>query len=306
MNFVDAFKANHLNTLVLGTAQLGMRYGIANISGKPDEQGVAEILSAAWTAGVEVIDTAQVYGDSERVIGAYLRAHPDQSFRIITKLADAVDHENAEAVVASARLSRDVLGQPLAALMLHDATSVTKWNRRLQRGLDEILDTGIAEAVGVSIYTPPEFQAALEIPTLRVIQAPFNALDRRLLESGLLARAIESGRVLVLRSAFLQGLLLLRAGQVPPQLSFAEPHLARWRSICARHAEGCAMTAVGYVRHAAPRALIVIGSERAEQVRANARLVAECTLSEDVVSEIEKMPIPEERVINPSLWPPPR
>ena len=47
-----------------------------------------------------------------------------------------------------------------------------------------------------------------------------------------------------------------------------------------------------------------LGSERAEQVAANARLVAECTLSEDLVSEIEKMPIPEERVINPSLWPP--
>jgi aryl-alcohol dehydrogenase-like predicted oxidoreductase len=304
VSFVDAFKANRLNTLVLGAAQLGMRYGIANVSGKPDKTRAAEILSAAWTAGIEVIDTAQAYGDSESVIGAHLRAHPDQSFRVITKLAAAVDHENAGAVVASARLSRDVLGQPLAALMLHDTTSIAKWSRGLQRGLDEILDAGIAEAVGISIYTPAEFQAALEIPTLQVIQAPFNALDRRLLEGGLLARALESGRVLVLRSAFLQGLLLLDAGQVPQQLSFAEPHLARWRSICARHREGCAATAVRYVRRVAPRALIVIGSERAEQVAANARLVAECTLSEDLVSEIEKMPIPEERVINPSLWPP--
>ena len=137
-----------------------------------------------------------------------------------------------------------------------------------------------------------------------MIQAPFNALDRRLLETGLLARGLESERVLVLRSAFLQGLLLLDAGQVPPQLSFAEPHLARWRTICARHGESRAATAVRYVRHVAPRALIVIGSERAEQVAANARIVAESKLSEDVVREIEQVPIPEERVINPSLWPP--
>jgi hypothetical protein len=39
-------------------------------------------------------------------------------------------------------------------------------------------------------------------------------------------------------------------------------------------------------------------------VAANARLDAECTPSDDLVSEIEKLPIPDERVINPSLWPP--
>jgi aryl-alcohol dehydrogenase-like predicted oxidoreductase len=304
VNFVDAFKANRLNTLVLGAAQLGMSYGIANISGKPDTRRAAEILSAAWTAGIEVIDTAQAYGDSERVIGVYLRAHPDRPFRVVTKLAAAVDHEDPEAIVAAARLSRDVLGQPLAALMLHDASALAKWNLRLQRGLEECLDAGIAEAVGVSTYTPAEFRAALEIPILQVIQAPFNALDRRLLEGGLLARALESGRVLVLRSAFLQGLLVLDPGEVPGHLSFAAPHLARWRSICARHGETCAATAVRYARHVAPRALIAIGSESAEQVAANARIVADCKLSEDVVREIEKMPIPEERVINPSLWPP--
>jgi len=47
VSFVDAFKANRLNTLVLGAAQLGMRYGIANVSGKPDKTRAAEILSAA-------------------------------------------------------------------------------------------------------------------------------------------------------------------------------------------------------------------------------------------------------------------
>ena len=66
-------------------------------------------------------------------------------------------------------------------------------------------------------------------------------------------------------------------------------------------------SALAKYRHRRPM-LSLANAFSAEELAAweqrNARLVAERTLSEDLVSEIEKMPIPEERVINPSLWPP--
>ena len=64
-----------LSRLSLGTVQLGMNYGIANRDGKPSlEQGM-EVLQAAVDGGITSLDTAAAYGDSERVIGTFLRGY---------------------------------------------------------------------------------------------------------------------------------------------------------------------------------------------------------------------------------------
>jgi len=53
--------------LVLGTAQLGLPYGIANQTGQPDQVVATAIIREAWNQGIREFDTAQGYGDSEQV-----------------------------------------------------------------------------------------------------------------------------------------------------------------------------------------------------------------------------------------------
>ena len=55
--------------LVLGTVQFGLLYGIANQVGKVSRDEVAEILGHARAAGVDTLDTAIGYGDSEVILG---------------------------------------------------------------------------------------------------------------------------------------------------------------------------------------------------------------------------------------------
>ena len=55
--------------LVLGTAQFGLNYGVSNTSGKTLECQVSEILDLALKSGIDTLDTARSYGDSEKVIG---------------------------------------------------------------------------------------------------------------------------------------------------------------------------------------------------------------------------------------------
>ena len=57
------------SNLMLGTAQFGVDYGIANTTGKPTQEQVDEIISFAWKNGVNCLDTASSYGESEMVIG---------------------------------------------------------------------------------------------------------------------------------------------------------------------------------------------------------------------------------------------
>jgi predicted aldo/keto reductase-like oxidoreductase len=55
--------------LAIGTAQFGMRYGISNVSGKVSLADGEAILKYAASAGIDTIDTAMAYGDSEQVLG---------------------------------------------------------------------------------------------------------------------------------------------------------------------------------------------------------------------------------------------
>ena len=58
--------------LGLGTAQFGLDYGVSNRNGKTPASEVAAILRAALAHGIEVLDTAPLYGDSEASLGQAL------------------------------------------------------------------------------------------------------------------------------------------------------------------------------------------------------------------------------------------
>jgi len=58
-----------MSRLALGTAQFGSDYGITNRSGQVDPDEAGRILSLAHECGIDCIDTARLYGDSEAVIG---------------------------------------------------------------------------------------------------------------------------------------------------------------------------------------------------------------------------------------------
>src|SRR5467141_3083494 len=68
----DEQSATPCQRLVLGAAQFGMPYGIANTAGQPDSSTIIEIVSAVWSRGVRFFDTAQAYGASEEALGQAL------------------------------------------------------------------------------------------------------------------------------------------------------------------------------------------------------------------------------------------
>ena len=67
-------KESQTSRLVLGTAQLGMPYGIANKTGQPNMAAAESIVAGVWEGGVREFDTAQAYGESEIVLGKALKS----------------------------------------------------------------------------------------------------------------------------------------------------------------------------------------------------------------------------------------
>ena len=62
----------NLSKISLGTAQLGLDYGISNREGKLDRNSALNILSYCWKRGINSYDTAPTYGNSEKIIGTFI------------------------------------------------------------------------------------------------------------------------------------------------------------------------------------------------------------------------------------------
>ena len=74
-----------LSKIILGTAQFGLDYGINNSSGKLKEKEVFNILDYSKERGINIIDTANAYGNAIDIIGNFIKKNPN-SFKINTKL----------------------------------------------------------------------------------------------------------------------------------------------------------------------------------------------------------------------------
>ena len=301
-------------SLVLGGAQFGMAYGIANRAGKPDDDALRAILGLAEAAGVAHVDTAAGYGDSEHRIGSALGA--DSPLGIVTKLpphltdGEPTTQEVAQRVHVAIDRSLWLLGRSrLDAVLLHRFEHLAAAEGVIWRTLRALQDEGKIGRIGASVYRPEELSALLARPEVGQAQIPFNILDRRWLEPGI-QRAIAARPDVVLhgRSALLQGLLII---DDPLQWPIADGDLAR-RCIAGLQAaakslgrEGVADLCFAYARAQPWLAGIVVGAETAAQMAENIRLFRTPALTPAEVEAVAGAlpgPLPEQ-LLNPALWP---
>jgi aryl-alcohol dehydrogenase-like predicted oxidoreductase len=292
------------NRLVLGTAQLGMNYGIANKTGEPDLEAARDIVLTAWNGGIRYFDTAQAYGNSELVLGEILadlgivkQAH------IITKLAPNVNHGNKKDVEDALRKSLDNLQcDCLYGLMLHREEMLSFWHNGLADILLKLFKKGMFQKVGVSVYTPSKAIEAISTEGIDMVQIPTNILDRRFVNAGVSELARTKKKDVYIRSVFLQGLLLMHSRDLPIKMSFAVPVLEKLENLSKEFGLTRHEIAFGYIKSKMPNAKVVFGVETKEQITEN--FVAWKKDFPAILSEQIGISFPNvsERILNPSLW----
>lgn len=217
--------------LALGTVQFGLDYGITNRQGQVPDQQVAAILRLAAKAGIDTLDTAAAYGQSEAVLGRH--ADLTAGLRIIGKLpplgAEAITMATVAALPGVLRQSLVLLRRPaLDGLLLHHGRNLLQpGGAALLLQLQDFKAQGLTRRIGVSVYDPEELSAIAERFTPDIVQLPCNLLDQRFLSLPLLARLRQAGCEIHARSLFLQGALL--ADVAPDRLDFAAGAFAACR-----------------------------------------------------------------------------
>lgn len=295
---------SEMKRLVLGTAQLGMRYGISNRTGKPDPATAASIIEAAWDAGIRAFDTAQVYGDSERVLGGGLSALGiSDAAAVISKIHPEIDHLSRGAMRRALEATLSAVGVPaLCGMMLHREEFLDLWNAGLGEILTGFARSGRVKQVGVSVYSPARAVQALETEGITIVQVPANIFDRRFEKAGIFDLAEERGKTVYVRSIFLQGLFFLTPDSLPGHLKAAAPPLATLAALSREAGLEILEICIGYIKNSLPRARLVFGAESPAQVRRN----RDCWntawpdgLTEEIRRAFDGI---DEMVLAPHLW----
>ena len=304
--------APHAAELVLGTAQLGLAYGAANRTGQPSERTAELLLRSAVRAGVKWVDTAAAYGTSEHRIGTALPG--SKGVRIVTKLAPLDDIEETapiatvrQAVANSIHASCARLGlDRIEVLLLHRARHLTSHGGAIWQRIKEFRDEGVLYDLGVSVYTPEEALTALADSNVRHLQLPFNALDWRWRDSGVIDALTKRPNVTVhARSALLQG--LLASGEANwPHIDGVDPaELKSTLRTLTRDLgrDSPADLCFAYVRGQSWIDGVVVGMETLSQLALNLALFKRPALTPGEIAAVDAaLPRANEQLLNPALW----
>ena len=282
------------SAMTLGTVQLGMNYGIANQDGKPSEEKSFSILRSALEGGITSLDTARAYGDSEQVIGRFLKTWQGELPAIVTKvrkLEGSTPKELEKFVTESVETSLENLGvSKVDAVMLHGAKDPMIHGKACADAVKALIDHGYTDKVGVSVYTAEDIEGMLPYEIFSVTQVPMSIFDQQLIAGGSIDKLRERDYTVFVRSVFLQGLFFLDPDTMtdPILAAHAAPRIRLLRQIAGELGLTVEQLAVAFIRDCAGVTSLVLGADTPEQVKANIKAFDTPTLSEGVMHTLKQ------------------
>ncbi len=250
--------------LALGTVQFGIPYGLAGRSEPVPEYEVRAILEYAFSAGIRILDTAAAYGTIERRLRRLTGNNP---FRIVTKLPampqPATVEQAKQWAITQLNSAMDNLGDRLDTVMFHRADDLLETH-----GMDvwHICSEWAAKhdvRLGASCYDPQTLTNIRSLLSVEVAQLPSNALDQRLRTH---AHDNSGGVELHVRSAFLQGLLLMDEASATRRVPAAHSAITRWHTWLRQNSMEALPAALGLVKSLKGVHCCVVGVDRLNQL----------------------------------------
>ncbi|MCP4568414.1 MAG: aryl-alcohol dehydrogenase [FCB group bacterium] len=292
-----------LSKLGLGTVQFGLDYGVSNPGGRTKTESVRRILQTALATGIKTIDTATLYGQSEKVLGGTLPTGHD--FQITTKTGQfntpliSPKHVNDLMTTFACSLEKMALDR-VYGLLIHDANDLlAKGGEYLYEALQKLKEKRLVEKIGVSVYSGKQIDTLLKNYSLDLIQLPLNVFDQRLIQGGQIDRLHQAGVEIHARSIFLQGLLLIDPDHLPGYFRPVKNHLINFRKLSSQTGQTPLQTSLDFA----------LGLEAVDRI-----IVGVCNLKqlEEIIQSIENMPpgladfaplaLNDSAILNPSEW----
>jgi aryl-alcohol dehydrogenase-like predicted oxidoreductase len=299
-------------------------------SGGVEFEQTRACTDAAFDAGINFFDTANVYGRgaAESAWGEILCRRPRDSYVLATKVCGQMSDDPDDRGLSAAQIERQI--DASLARLRTDYVDLYQAHRfdpdvpieETIEALQQVVASGKARYLGFSEWTPEQIQAAIDIagPDLFVSSQPQYSMLWQAPEAEVFPLCRANGISQIVWSPLAQGLLTgkYRAGQAPPADSRAanskmnnamslimnDDTLAavdRLRPIAEDLALSMAELALAWVLRRPEVASAIVGASRPEQVHANAK-ASGIELAPDTLTAIEEA-VGDAAVKQPTLAP---
>jgi aryl-alcohol dehydrogenase-like predicted oxidoreductase len=185
-------------------------------------------------------------------------------------------------------------------------------NRRLP--LDDVLNIlpslfsdlkndGLIDIAGVSVDHPDEAVSFLEHPVIEAMQVPLNIFDTRIVKNGSLDRMHKEGKIVFVRSIFLQGLFFMNPNSLKGNLAEAAKYIEALQNIARSANMSIAQIAFSFINNLQGISSIVFGAVNQDQVKQNIELLETGVINNEIKelirSNFDEVP---EHIITPGQW----
>jgi len=245
--------------------------------------------------GVDTLDTASAYGESEAILGRTIK--DSTAFRIISKLPSNLNKLPCTALKES--LLRLKISS-IYGFLLHSYSSWEE-NPSLLRELSECQKTGLVKKIGISLYYPEEAENLMDSgEPLDIVQVPYSLLDRRF--ERVFSRLVSYGCEIHVRSVFLQGILLMEVDSLPDRFEPIHNGLVQFHNATQDLNVDIATLCLGFTASNPYIAKTVIGIESLENLEEN---YLSFEKGKNISSDIDSLPnisTTDEKIILPFNW----
>lgn len=295
-----------LSRLGLGTVQFGLDYGFTQ---KLTQSQVDEILNACRRSGVNFLDTARDYGDSEAKIGSYLKRHPGGNWVIATKIKHIPEaicsNERAlrRHIITSVRTSAKCLGRPIDILLLHDDEDRVMKRASLWKVIAQLKQERLFREFGVSFYDPKAAMWVLDryADLVSFIQVPFNVFNQRF--AAIFKKADRRGIKIASRSTFLRGMIAPQNSSADPWGRALAPYVRKLEEQSRKASLAINEFALLSAYSTKPIDTVLIGVKSAEEFELNLNALKKLPQFRKFETTIPRLKVKETKLIDPRRWP---
>jgi aryl-alcohol dehydrogenase-like predicted oxidoreductase len=270
-----------VSVLGFGGAEIGFE--------KADQSTVDKLLNSALDAGLNVIDTAAVYPDSEAKIGAAISSRRDDFF-LFTKCGNPTSSDsqfwNASALTESIdRSLKDLRTDHVELVQLHSCNAEILARGDAIRVLQVARDAGKTRFIGYSGDNQNAI-AAIESGVFDTLQTSINIADQSVID-GPLAKARAAGMGVIAKRPIANA--AWKTGSKP----VSTYHHAYWDRLqvlkydfLRGDLEESISIALRFTLAQAGVATAIVGTTKAERWSANAKLLDSGTLGPQMIEQI--------------------
>jgi len=287
-----------VNKLCLGAVLFGLDYGIIDKKQKIPKKDVFEILRFAYEAGINTLDTANAYGESEETIGLFLE-ETGLDFKIISKLPPKIT--GITGIEDSVYKSLVRLKKNYIDVYLVHKFDVFWEKHEMWDELELLKKRRVVKKIGFSIYKTDELEKILRWGiSPDIIQLPYSLFDVRFKDyfRKLKERKIE----ISVRSIFMQGLVFMGLDNIPAELSELKDKIKFLQNIAVENNIPVGAVCMAYALLNEDIDKVIIGVASLDNLKSNLKNVNYFSKIKNLYGELEKLKLNKEKLLLPHKW----